>query len=68
MANQKKLSLDKERLVRLQNEQLSGILGGNTDGEVNITTNTDANVDRLVATNTAESVPGGSCCKRSCSN
>ncbi|MEZ5042048.1 MAG: class I lanthipeptide [Saprospiraceae bacterium] len=65
MANQKKLSLDKERLVRLQNQQLSGIIGG-ADGEVNITTNTDATVERLTNAEAA-SVPGGSCCKKSCS-
>ncbi|MEZ5042049.1 MAG: class I lanthipeptide [Saprospiraceae bacterium] len=65
--SQKKISLDKEKLVRLQDQQLNAAVGG--ADETNITTNVDATVG-LKATATAaaegDEAIGTSCCKRSC--
>lgn len=63
--SQKKISLDKEKLVRLQDQQLNASVGG--ADETNITTNVDATVGlKAAAVAEGDEAIGTSCCKKSC--
>ncbi|MEO0733142.1 MAG: class I lanthipeptide [Bacteroidota bacterium] len=63
MANKPKLSLDKEQLARLQEEQLQAITGGDVEftKPIDIKTNYAA-----IDGGETDSVENESCCKKSC--
>ncbi|MFT5998837.1 MAG: hypothetical protein ACI81P_001292 [Neolewinella sp.] len=60
--SKKKLTLDKNRLVRLQDNQLDAATGGAAAG--NGSTTITVTIGRAVADASAD----GSCCNKSCSN
>ncbi|MTB50740.1 class I lanthipeptide [Lewinella sp. W8] len=61
------LNLDKERLVRLQEQQLSAAAGGAEDGpgSVDITISPTIGLNAVDGDGTADKT-SGSCCKKSC--
>lgn len=68
MANDNKdLKLDKERLVRLQEQQLNAAAGGaEGPGSTTITISPTIDVPLLNATDGTGEKTSGSCCKKSC--
>ncbi|MTB50739.1 class I lanthipeptide [Lewinella sp. W8] len=64
MANNNNLNLDKERLVRLQEEQLSAAAGGEGPGSTTIVIEPTIGLAALDGDTAQKN--GGSCCKKSC--
>lgn len=69
MKNEKKLALDQERLVRLQDAQLDAVTGGaggngSTTIKVDVPLLRAADTDGLAGGDTAAN--SGSCCNKSC--
>lgn len=69
MKNEKKLALDQERLVRLQDSQLDAATGG-ADGNGSTTIKVDVPLLRAADTGIADgdtaAANAGSCCNKSC--
>ena len=58
--SKKKLTLDKDRLVRLQNNQLDAAAGGVAEG--------NGSTPITITVGLAKADAAGSCCSKSCSN
>ncbi len=70
MKNEKKLALDQERLVRLQDAQLDAAAGGAAEGNGSTTIVVDVPIlrsaDGEAAGTTETAGADGSCCNKSC--